>query len=87
MNLDHPEDSLLIVRSLGGRPDATAATVSGLDGAGIDFAATVDGASRIVRVPWSTPLTERPQIRVEVTRMYHDACAMLGVPPRQAEEH
>ena len=87
MNLDHPEDSLLIVRSLGGQPTATEASVSDLDGESITFTALVDGTSQPVRVPWSTPLTERPQIRTEVTRMYYEACAQLGVTPRQAEEH
>ncbi|MDI2132439.1 DUF3598 family protein [Yinghuangia seranimata] len=87
MNLDHPEDSLLIVRSLGQRPEATSAETVGLDGEGIDFKAVVGGAEETVRVPWSAPISERPQIRVEVTRMYYDACAALGVEPRPAEEH
>lgn len=87
MNEDHPEDALLIVRALGAVPDATAASTKGLDGSGIDFEAVVDGSTRTVRVPWSEELNERPQIRVEVTRMYHEACAALGVTPRTAEEH
>lgn len=40
-----------------------------------------------MRVPWSQPLTERPQIRQEFVRMYHEAAAKLGVTPRQAEQH
>lgn len=87
MNTDHPEDSLLIVRSLGARPDASAASVGGLDGDGIDFTAVINGTDETVRVPWSEPLTERTQIRVEVTRMYYEACEALGVQPRAAEEH
>lgn len=87
MNEDHPEDSLLIVRALGQRADATAASVSGLDGHSIEFEAIIDGKPESVRVPWSEPITQRPQIRAEVTRMYYDACAALGVPPRAAEEH
>jgi hypothetical protein len=87
MNMDHPEDSLLIVRSLGARPEATGARVGGLDGEAIEFEAVIDGKPETVRVPWSESLTERAQIRVEVTRMYYDACAALGVEPRAAEEH
>lgn len=87
MNMDHPEDSLLIVKSLGAQPTATAASVSDLDGDSITFEAVIDGQAQPVRVPWSTPLTERPQIRVEVTRMYYEACEALGVQPREAEQH
>jgi len=87
MNRDHAEDSLLIVKALGNRPDATSAEVVALDGTTIDFKAVVDGAEEIVRVPWNTAVTERSQIRIEVTRMYHDACAALGVEPATAGEH
>lgn len=87
MNLDHTDDSLLIVKSLGGQPNATAAQMSGMDADAIEFTATIDGADRTVRVPWSERLTERPQVRVEVTRMYHEACAALGITPREAGEH
>ncbi len=87
MNLDHTEDSLLIVKSLGGQPDATEAEMSGMDGAGLDFLAKIDGKDTTVRVPWSEPLTERAQVRVEITRMYYDACAALGITPREAQEH
>lgn len=83
MNGDHPEDTLLICRALGGAPDATSARMTGLDGEGGDYAVTVDGTERTVRVPWSGPLTERPQIRAEVVRLYQESCARLGVAPRQ----
>jgi heme oxygenase len=76
MNDDHAADCLVIVQALGGRPDATAAVMSGMDGFGIDFAATVDGQPVAVRVPWSYRLTERAQVRVEVTRLYHEAAAL-----------
>jgi len=87
MNDDHVEDSLLIVRALGDRPNATSATMTGLDDEAAVFSATVDGAPVEVRVPWSGPVTERAQIRAEVVRMYHEACAALGVAPRPAEQH
>jgi heme oxygenase len=76
MNDDHGADCLVIVQALGGLPDATAAVMSGMDGVGIDFVATVDGRPVNVRVPWSYRLTERAQVRVEVTRMYHEAAAL-----------
>jgi heme oxygenase len=81
MNDDHTADSLLIVKAYGGQPDATAATMSGMDANAITFAVTVDGAEVSAQVPFSQRLTSRPQVRAEVTRMYHDARAELGLPP------
>lgn len=83
MNHEHDDDALMIVQALGGVPDASAATVTFLDGDGVDFAVRAGAAERTVRVPWSRPLTERPEIRQEFVRMYHEAAKALGVPPRQ----
>lgn len=75
MNDDHAADSLLIVRA-GGRPDAVAARMTGLDALGGDFAATLpDGGTAAVRIPWSKRLTERAQVRAEVVRLYGEARA------------
>ncbi|GAA2308325.1 hypothetical protein GCM10010149_68020 [Nonomuraea roseoviolacea subsp. roseoviolacea] len=79
MNDDHGGDALLIVRGLGGRPEATSALTSGVDGEAIEF--TVDGGER-VRVPWGETLTERAQVRTAVVRLYRRACEELGVEPR-----
>lgn len=102
MNDDHRDDSLVIVRGLGGRPEATAAWMSGMDADGIDFAVTVpvgedrpDGAGNgsgdevseevTVRVPFAERLSERAQVRLEVVRMYGEACAALGIEPPSGE--
>jgi putative heme iron utilization protein len=82
MNGDHRDDCRVIVRGLGGQPGATGAVMSDLDADGIDFVATVDGAPVPVRVPFTSRLTERRQVRAEAARMYRDACAALGVQPR-----
>lgn len=87
MNEDHPDDNLLIVRALGGQDAATAAHMSGLDKLGADFVAVVDGAEKSVRIPWGRELTERREVRVEVVRMYHEACAALGLTPRGQGGH
>jgi putative heme iron utilization protein len=81
MNNDHAADSVLICRAFGGRPNATAAVMSGMDADGIEFEVTVDGATLPTRVPFSRKLTQRAEVRVEVTRLYHDARAELGMPP------
>ena len=82
MNGDHADDNVLIVRGLGGMPTATAARMSGLDAEAMEFAAVVDGIQVPVRIPFAERLTERRQVRAEAVRMYHDACAALGVEPR-----
>lgn len=87
MNNQHARDCVLICRGLGGRPEASAAEMSGMDGDGIDFVATVGDEAVAVRVPWSHRLTERAEVRVEVTRMYEQACALLGLPARSGGAH
>lgn len=87
MNGEHTNDSLLIVQGLGNTPKATAATVDTLDNDGIVFAAIVNDQPTSVRVPFSERLEERPQLRVELTRMYQDACVVLGVTARNEGEH
>jgi hypothetical protein len=87
MNDDHPDDCLLIARGLGARPTATSATMTGLDGEAAYYSAIVDGAPVEVRVPWSRPITERREVRVEVVVQYNDACKALGLTPRGEGEH
>lgn len=79
MNDDHSDDALIIVRGMGGRPGATQAVTSDVDAEAIEF--TIDGGER-VRVPWGETLTERPQVRMAVVRLYQQACAELGIPAR-----
>jgi len=82
MNDDHADDNVLIVRTLGGIPSATAARVCGLDADAMEFKAVVDGIEVPVRVPFAERLTERGQVRAEAVRMYRDACEALGLEPR-----
>ncbi|MEU6718805.1 DUF2470 domain-containing protein [Nonomuraea sp. NPDC046802] len=79
MNDDHSDDALIIVRALGGRPDAASAVTSDVDAEAIEF--TLDGGER-VRVPWGETITERAQVRKAVVRLYRDACGKLGLTPR-----
>jgi putative heme iron utilization protein len=82
MNGDHAEDNVVICRVAGERPDTTAATLVGLDGDAVEFRTDGPGGERLVRIPFSSPLADRAQIRAEVARMYHDSAAALGLPPR-----
>lgn len=82
MNGDHPEDTLLICRHLGGHPSATDARMVGFDGEGGDYVVTVDGRDVGVRIPWSVPVVERADVRREVVVLYERACEAAGVEPR-----
>ncbi|TYB69930.1 DUF2470 domain-containing protein [Nonomuraea sp. PA05] len=79
MNDDHADDGLIIVRGLGGRPDARTALTSDVDAEAITF--TIDGGER-VRVPWGQTLTERAQVRKAVVLLYREACDKLGIAAR-----
>ena len=87
MNGDHAEDNVLICRALGGQPLTVAASMTGLDDEAIEFSARLDdGSETVVRVPWSEPLRDRAQVRIEVVRMYQEACEQLGVAARSHGE-
>lgn len=81
MNDDHNDDSLLIARAFAD-PEATSATMIGLDEAGGQWTYTVDGQSQSLTVPWSTTISERPEIRREIVVLYDRACEKLGITPR-----
>jgi hypothetical protein len=87
MNGDHAADCLVIVQGLGGRPDATAATMAGVTADAAVFDVVVPDGTVEVRVPWSEPIVERGQVRTEVVRMYQEGCAALGVTAPAAGEH
>ncbi|WP_235734636.1 DUF2470 domain-containing protein [Nocardioides alcanivorans] len=84
MNDDHTDDNLRIVQAFGA-PDATAATMSGLDGDASFWRVTEPAGERDLRIAWpSGPITERPEIRREVVLLHDQACAALGI---QIEPH
>lgn len=87
MNVDHADDSLLICQALGGQPQARRATMSGMDADQIHFDVVLPDGEVTVSLPWSERLTERAQVRAEVTRMYQEACVAAGVTPRAGGEH
>lgn len=83
MNGDHGGDNLLIVRAFG-QADAVGAVMSDLDGdGGVWDAELGDGTTATVAVPWpGGSITERPQIRAEIVKLYDAACERLGIEPR-----
>ena len=83
MNDDHTDDSLVITRAFA-EPAATAATMTGLDGAGGTWDVEVDGRTTSVTIPWTEPAIERADLRREVVRLYDRAVEILGLPAREA---
>jgi hypothetical protein len=81
MNDDHNDDSLLIARAFA-TPDATSATMTTLDHLGGTWVYSVGDEQREVTVPWSGEISERPEIRREIVRLYDLACEKLGLEPR-----
>lgn len=85
MNGDHPEDNLLIARAFGA-PEAVGSEMIGVEESAGVWRISDETGARELRVAWpSGRITQRPQIRTEVVRLYQDACAKLGVEPR--DEH
>lgn len=78
MNSDHAEDSVVICKVFGGRPDITEAAMVGLDGFGADFDVNGPGGPERVRVAWSRAISERAEIREEVARLFHEADERLS---------
>ncbi|MES2169798.1 MAG: DUF2470 domain-containing protein [Actinomycetota bacterium] len=74
MNSDHGPDSLTIVRAFAD-PFATTARMSGLDGEAGYW--EYDGGAQL-RIPWSAPISERPEIRREVVTIYDEARRRLS---------
>lgn len=80
MNHDHTDDTLVICRGVGGRPDATAATMDSFDGDGADFTATVADAPVSIRIRWARPLSQRAEVRPEIVRIFRESQARLNLP-------
>lgn len=85
MNTDHADDGLMIVRAFAHR-GADSVVMTGLDGEGGDWTATVNGANLVARVPWPAPISQRPEIRPAVVALYQKACSVLGVPAKEPHE-
>lgn len=81
MNDDHADDSLLIARAFGD-PDASSAVMTSLDDTAGYWSYTIGGDEHELRVPWSMTISERPEIRREIVKLYDEACARLGIEPR-----
>ena len=78
LNDSHGPESLLMVRTVGGQPRATAAWVGELDQDGIDFLAEVDGSPMVIRLPWGQRAEAFCDLRRELNRLYERACRLAA---------
>lgn len=76
MNVDHGEDNLLIVRTLGGVPEAAEARMRDMGPDGITYA-VLDGEllPADVVVPWLSVPADRAQVREQVVALHAAAVA------------
>ena len=84
MNDDHLDDNLLIARAFGNE-EASVAVMTTLDENGGTWSYAVRGESHDLFVPWSETISERPEIRREIVKLYDEACERLGIAPRPHE--
>jgi hypothetical protein len=82
LNADHPDALLTIAQALGGYPDATVATCTGLDRRGIDLALDTPRGRAPARVPFSATLTDSAQLRAATVELTHRARAAWARRPR-----
>lgn len=85
MNDDHADDNVVICRALGGYPEATAATFTGMTTTAARFTASGPDGERTVEIDFADRVTERAEVRTQVAALYHRSAALLGLPPRQSE--
>ncbi|MDH3012251.1 MULTISPECIES: DUF2470 domain-containing protein [Gordonia] len=81
MNGDHADDSLVICKALGERPDAIAAVMTGFDDRVAIFDVTVPEGAVEMRFEWDRPVNDRTDVRKAVVAMFRDAQARLGINP------
>ena len=84
MNGDHGADNLLIARAFAPGADIVSARMTGFDGEGGKWDASLAGGDSIeVTVPWpGGPISERAEVRREIVALYDEACRRLGVEAR-----
>lgn len=84
MNEDHSDGNLYIVKAFADAT-ATSAVMTTLDyESGTWEYVSGDGETKRATVKWPVgQITERMQIRVEVVKLYKDACTKLGVETRE----
>jgi heme iron utilization protein len=76
LNDDHGESLIAMARTLGGYPDTTAATCTGLDRYGLDLRLTTDRGLAYTRIGYAAPIDSIDELRsatVELARRAREA--------------
>jgi len=82
MNQDHTEHTLLMVKSMGGMPDATEASVLNIDRYGFDVLAETPTGKRRSRIGWleDRKLQRGDEVRWAMVDLTNKARELLGIP-------
>ena len=80
MNADHADAVLRYARHFGGRAEATAAELVGIDFTGIDLRVTAPSGDSTVRIAFEQPLTTPDDAHVVLVKMAKAARVALGEP-------
>merc|ERR1719240_489176 len=82
MNEDHGEHTLLMVKSMGGMPEATEASVLNIDRYGFDVLAETPSGKRRSRIGWLNrrKLTSGDEVRLAMVELTSKARELLGIP-------
>jgi len=78
LNNEFADAVALIARTLGERPDATAAEVTGLDGAGLDVRIRTDEGHDVVRIAFGEVVTDPAEITTRLFELHAAARAAAG---------
>ncbi len=78
MDDDHRDDALLVVRTLGGQPQAADVRTTGVDSSALHLLADVGGAQVPVRVPFARPVRDRSELRAAVVELAERARSAGG---------
>lgn len=70
LNEHHASEALLIVRALGGAPQARCADAVDMDATGIVFRVEEPSATRNLRVAFATAALDRHELRVRVMELH-----------------
>lgn len=86
MNEDHSDSVLAYARHFGARPDATAATLAGIDQDGMDLVITTPTGDAPVRVTFKTPLATAGDAHHVLVEMSQEATTALRTAPATAPD-
>ena len=82
MNGEHAKDNLVIVRAFSEDEPIEARMVDFDENGGV-WEYSTDASEGELRIPWSTTISDRADVRREIVALYDRAAERLGLPARE----